>query len=213
MKKLSLISIVCLAVSSLQAQNEIAPVKTFFTPGILKLSYPANFVVASGAENQAMIDYAKHFIDKANLATDVSFNQLAILLTASTQEQGEYAHLNVTIGPPEISQEELADADANGIAQLKNAMGMQIKEGLHKSGIELVADFTGTKEDLAGGIKCFTLGFSYKKSDGEIRINTKRYIYTKRHTIVIGITTSPGYSKAKSDELEMIKSSIIAFND
>ena len=145
-------------------------------------------------------------LDKANLTPDLSFDQMAVLLTAYTQDQGEYAHLNVTITPPEVSQEDFAASGADVIKQLTDAMGEQIKAGFSKSGIELLGGFNGKKEDLAGGIKCFTLDFSYKKSDGSTRLDTKRYIYTKRHTIVIGITTSPGYAKTNSEDLDKIVS-------
>jgi len=213
MKTIALISIACITVPSLHAQADVATVKSFSAPGIIKVEYPANFQVASGAANQAAVDYAKRLLDKAKITPDLSFDQVAVLLTAYTQEGGEYAHLNVTMTPPEIPQEDLAAADDDLIAQLRDTMELQIKKGFSKSGIELVGDFTGKKETLAGGIKCFTLCFSYKKSDGSIRIDTKRYIYTKRHTIMIGITTSPGYAKANSKDLERIISSITASND
>lgn len=213
MKHITTIATALITIASLHAQPDVPAVKAFSAPGIIKVEYPANFVVASGAMNQATVDYAKKFLDKAKITPDLSFDQMAVLLTAYTQEGGEYAHLNVTMTPAEISQEDLAAADADMIESLKDAMALQIREGFRKSGIELVGDFTGKREDLAGGIKCFTLGFSYKKSDGSIRIDTKRYIYTKRHTINIGITTSPGYAQAKSKELDRIVSSITASND
>lgn len=213
MKNNALISTAFIILTAFHAQADVAAVRAFSAPGIIKVEYPANFVVASGAMNQAAVDYAKKFLDKATITPDLSFDQVAVLLTAYTQEGGEYAHLNVTMTPAEISQEDLTAADADMIEGLKDAMALQIREGFRKSGIELVGDFTGKREDLAGGIKCFTLGFSYKKSDGSIRIDTKRYIYTKRHTINIGITTSPGYAKENGEELERIVTGITATNN
>lgn len=213
MKHIILISAACISTSHLHAQANADTARTFSTPGIIKVNYPANFIVTSNTTNQAVTNYAKQFLNKANLAPDASFDQTTILLNAYTQEQGEYAHLNVTLGPPEISQEDLIAANDEQINQLTDAMAIQIKEGFAKGGIELVDDFTGKKEDLTGGIKCFTLKFSYKKNDGAVRINTKRYIYTKRHTVVIGVAASPGYSKENRKQLEMIASSIIASDD
>jgi hypothetical protein len=130
MKHIVHIPLLIAAVSlfALHAEAEVAGEKTFSIPGVIEIAYPANFIPASG-DHQEALDYAKRLLKKANATSELAFDQMVVLHAADYRQNGEYAHVNITLSPPEVTQEAFSVADAELIGKLKDLMSAQITQG------------------------------------------------------------------------------------
>ena len=170
--------------------------------------YPKAWKIATDQELEAIKKDGWATIQGAKLQVEIEKKKHLMVLNASSQKIGEYAHVQVSLMPAEISQEDFKSAEEEALNAFGAELSKRIKMAYATSGAQVVGQGNREKITLRGGVAAYAITHTYKKSDGVSRVNQKIYIYTSDFTMVVGFTTSLEYWNQNSDVIKQIVESV-----
>lgn len=203
-----LLSILAFAILLQQpALAEESQFKSFEIPGIFQIHYPSRFTVVSESAERDVLEYAKTLVAKTGNEVLPPWEKLRMVFTAHDGEGSNYVHLGLMLMPAELSQEQVRSLGPDFLVNFKDLACPQLRTAIESDGSKVLGDFKVSKEHLANGIISVKVTCFYETRNSELRSNTKHYIYTKGHTLVLGITFGVDYLKSHSVELNELLAS------
>jgi hypothetical protein len=201
---LPLIALALLLVASVQSQT---PEKVnFAVPSLFEITYPKSFSAEESPQRAQRLQIAKTMLSRSAAKPIIDSNEILDLLMLK-HEDSQYAHINVVAGPPELTQEDIKNADQGTLKTLTEGFGQMIQAGYKGNQITVTTGFSGHRITLPDGTTAFLLEHVYKMPDGKIRANQKYYIYTERFTLILGVTISPDIKETTKQDIAKAVSS------
>lgn len=188
------------------AQSQTPETLNFAIPSLFEISYPKSFLAEESPQRAQRLKIAKAMLSRSAAKPIIDSNEILDLLMLK-HEDPQYAHINVVAGPPELTQQDIKNADQETLKTLTDGFGQMIQAGYKGNQILVTTGFSGRRITLPDGTTAFLLEHVYKMPDGKIRANQKYYIYTDRFTLILGVTTSPDIEKTTKQDIAKVVSS------
>ncbi len=144
---------------------------------------------------------------RSDVKPRIPVNKVLTLLLLRAKDS-EYAHISLTVGPAEVSQEEIKGLKSEDLKVFASTFATDLSKAYAANGISIIVPLVSSKRVLPSGLAAIVTEHKYKMPDGRIRGNKKVHICTDRFTAICGITTSTKVSLSTLSDIDSLVKSI-----